>query len=216
MIATSLVRVRVRALVRPLMRVLLVATLGVGAIACSAPPEKPSRVTPRVVVGDVPCGPDKVLKNVCQFCHTNPPQHGAPFPLVTYANTQAELDGHPIFYWMEKYVTAEIMPLPPVEISDGDRAILLKWLRAGAPPREVGVTCDGDGGVVTPDAGTLRDSAGEPDGGNDPIDAIDAPDGSDESDAITGSDTTDATDADAPDGPADDGAGYPTRDGESE
>jgi hypothetical protein len=132
-------------------------------VACSEAPQKPaSRVTPKVVVGDIPCGADKVLKNVCQFCHTNPPQHGAPFPLVTYANTQSELDGKPIYFWMEKYVSEEIMPLPPVEISDADRAILLKWLRAGAPPRQTGIVCDGDGGVLNADSAAPHDASPDP------------------------------------------------------
>jgi hypothetical protein len=90
---------------------------------------------------------------------------------VTYANTQSELDGKPIWYWMERFVTAEIMPLPPVEISDADRAVLLQWLRSGAPPRETGVTCDGDGGVLVSDIGT-------PDGAADaqPVDTLEPSD----------------------------------------
>jgi hypothetical protein len=35
---------------------------------------------------------------------------------------------------------------------------LLAWLRAGAPPREVGQVCDGDGGVLVPDTGAPKDS----------------------------------------------------------
>jgi hypothetical protein len=123
------------------------------ALGCSESVDKspPHVVTPRVVVGDIPCAPNQVLKNVCQHCHTDPPQHGAPFPLVTFSNVHAEMDGHEIWYWMEKYVTAEIMPLPPVEISDADRALLLAWLRAGAPARGPNDSCDGDAGGADAD-----------------------------------------------------------------
>lgn len=147
----------------------------IAGAACSEPADRPaSRVTPKVVIGDIPCGPDRVLKNVCQFCHTNPPQHDAPFPLVTYANTQAEMDGKPLYFWMEKYVSEEIMPLPPVDISDADRAVLLQWLRAGAPAREPGVVCDGDGGVLVPDTGLPDDGMHENDAMADTCDAPDA------------------------------------------
>ncbi|MGZ3421602.1 MAG: hypothetical protein ACXWUG_15675 [Polyangiales bacterium] len=101
-------------------------------------------MTPKVIAGDIPCAPNEVLKNVCQQCHTTPSQHGAPFPLVTYGDVQADLDGHPVYYWMEKYVTSQDMPLPPVDLGDGDRAALLEWLRAGAPPRGTDDVCGAD------------------------------------------------------------------------
>lgn len=135
----------------------LVAQLG----ACGpSVDDKPTRqVTPRFVAGDIPCAPAAVLKNVCQHCHTNPLQHGAPFPFVTYSDTQAELDGHPLWYWMERVVSQDIMPLPPVEIGDDEKATLLAWLRAGAPPRAAGESCDGDAGVedVAPDTAVPPD-----------------------------------------------------------
>ena len=101
-----------------------------------------------MIPGDIPCAPDRVLQNVCQHCHSSPPKNGAPFSLVTYDDTQREMDGHPLWFFMEKYVTARIMPLPPVEISDGDRAVLLAWLRAGAPARAPGDSCAIDAGIA--------------------------------------------------------------------
>ena len=35
------------------------------------------------------CQASAVLEQVCQRCHTDPLANGAPFPLVTYENTQA-------------------------------------------------------------------------------------------------------------------------------
>lgn len=92
----------------------------------------------------MPCAPNRVLVEVCQQCHTAPPKHGAPFSLVTYADVQRDLDGKPIWHWMEQYVREGTMPLPPIHIADGDRATLLAWLQAGAPPRSDGGTCAPD------------------------------------------------------------------------
>jgi hypothetical protein len=126
--------------------------LALALAACGEEVVKPNRVTRQVVTGDIPCAPDRVLRSVCQHCHSSPPQNGAPFSLVTYADTQREMDGHPLWFWMEAYVSAGIMPLPPVEISDADRALLLAWLRAGAPPRAAGEACDLDAGTIDEDA----------------------------------------------------------------
>ncbi len=106
------------------------------ASACGKLSEAPANVTPKITAGDIPCGPNQVLETVCQQCHTSPPKNGAPFPLVTYSDIHSELDGQPIWFWMEKFVSAGDMPLPPVEITDQRRAILLEWLRAGAPSGE--------------------------------------------------------------------------------
>ncbi len=38
--------------------------------------------------GDFPCEVFEVVHSVCHKCHINPPQNGAPFPLLTYADTQ--------------------------------------------------------------------------------------------------------------------------------
>jgi hypothetical protein len=83
-----------------------------------------------------------VLESVCQQCHSSPPKRGAPFALVTYGDVQATLDGRPIAYWMEQAVTGSDMPLPPVELPDRDRDMLLQWLRAGAPAAGPFDSCD--------------------------------------------------------------------------
>ncbi len=146
--------------------------LSVSAIACSDPTHGRSQVTPKVVIGDIPCAPDKVLKHVCQHCHSSPPQHEAPFPLVTYSDINAEMDGHPLYYFMEKYVSAGDMPLPPVEITDADRATLLSWLRAGAPARPPTESCDVD---AAPPVDSAADTGADEDAAADVHDAFDAP-----------------------------------------
>jgi hypothetical protein len=38
--------------------------------------------------GDFPCDVFAIVHSICNKCHTNPPVFGAPFPLLTYADTQ--------------------------------------------------------------------------------------------------------------------------------
>jgi hypothetical protein len=38
--------------------------------------------------GDFPCDVFAVIHSVCNHCHTNPMMHGAPFHILTYADTQ--------------------------------------------------------------------------------------------------------------------------------
>jgi hypothetical protein len=38
--------------------------------------------------GDFPCDVFAVIHSVCNHCHTNPQLHGAPFQILTYADTQ--------------------------------------------------------------------------------------------------------------------------------
>lgn len=82
-----------------------------------------------------------MLQNKCQRCHSDPPQHGAPFALVSYDDTQA-LDRHdqPRYLAMQEAITNGTMPAtflkltPPVEPLDEDeKQLLLDWLAADAP-----------------------------------------------------------------------------------
>jgi hypothetical protein len=89
----------------------------------------------------VPCAADAVLRNVCQTCHTDPMKNGAPFPLITWEDTQVVIDDRPLHEWMRDAVDSEKMPLPPVTISERDRETLLAWVREGAPVRPAGEVC---------------------------------------------------------------------------
>lgn len=91
--------------------------------------------------GELPCDVERVLTTVCQNCHTSPPKNDAPFPLVTYANTQAMISGKPVYEYMRAALESGRMPLDPITIAPRDREVLLAWLRADAPPRRSGEGC---------------------------------------------------------------------------
>jgi hypothetical protein len=83
-----------------------------------------------------------VLRAKCQRCHDAPPKHGAPFPLLTYAHTQAEYPPgsgqavHRRMLTMIRYRTMPPLTLelePPVEALDArELDVLLPWLEDGA------------------------------------------------------------------------------------
>ena len=82
----------------------------------------------------IPCAPRAILQNVCQKCHTKPPQNGAPFPLVTRSNIVRVTSDGQIRELMIQQLETRRMPLAPVTIDDGSRTILLEWLKDGAVP----------------------------------------------------------------------------------
>lgn len=95
-----------------------------------------------------------VIRDKCQRCHQSPPEHGAPVPLLTYEDTQAQ------YYTTERQWSDAIleavergsMPdlaqndppaslMPPVEpLTSDEEATLLDWLAQGAKP-EGGTNC---------------------------------------------------------------------------
>jgi uncharacterized membrane protein len=88
------------------------------------------------------CQVHTVLEDKCQRCHTDPPENGAPFSLLTYEDTQVtDGRGRPRFERMRDAVESEYMPAtfvklePPVEpLTDNERAVLLDWVSAGGEP----------------------------------------------------------------------------------
>jgi hypothetical protein len=110
--------------------------MGVSASGCSPPQEKVEADTGSLRTGELPCEVNRVLTTVCQQCHEAPPINDAPFSLVTYADTQTNVNGAPIYKYMLTALQAGRMPAQPVQLEADDRAILISWLRAGAPPRE--------------------------------------------------------------------------------
>lgn len=105
-----------------------------------APPPWADRVSP---TGGFPCAVDRVLAASCRRCHWDPTENDAPFALVNYEDTQNMRSGKLISELMEQMVAADLMPplSEPVEpkvapLGAGQKEILLKWLRSGAPKNE--------------------------------------------------------------------------------
>jgi hypothetical protein len=101
------------------------------------------------------CDAYAVIRCSCQRCHTDPPQNGAPFPLLSYAATQKEYAGGAIWQHMACAVSTDFMPAvwveldPPVEpLTSSQKDSLLGWLCQGARPT---------GGL---DCGNLASAAG--------------------------------------------------------
>lgn len=102
---------------------------------------------PNPTTGELPCEVERVLVQRCQSCH-NPADladSGAPFSLVTYADTQAPfgISGEPRWHRMQEVTTpGSGTPMPPSKpLTAAERDVLAAWFAACAPPREVGVTC---------------------------------------------------------------------------
>jgi hypothetical protein len=97
----------------------------------------------------LPCDVQAVLSEVCDVCHSSPPQNGAPISLVTYADTQAPFtalptyDHAPTWKVMGDAVGSGLMPQPwpGVAFSAAQKQTLLSWVDAGAPPIAPGVEC---------------------------------------------------------------------------
>jgi hypothetical protein len=88
---------------------------------------------------------------VCRRCHQDPPLQFAPFPLLTWDDTQQPfgVSGRLRHERMFEVVRDDVMPFrfstiePPVEpLSPADKATLLNWLAQGAQPLG-GRACEG-------------------------------------------------------------------------
>ncbi len=112
----------------------------------------------------LPCDVNAIVVEHCQICHSNPPQSGAPMPLVTWedfhAKTPADALGPNPVTGTNVYETAQFRiaddqaPMPPApnpRLSAADVATLDAWLGAGAPKTD-GAVCASDASVAVPDA----------------------------------------------------------------
>lgn len=105
------------------------------------------------------CAAYQVITCVCQQCHQNPPVNHAPFPLLTYADTQVPYpyatSKKKLWQEMQTAVTSGYMPYmgiedppvaPPVQpLSDERKTTLLTWFAEGAHDeggQECPMTCD--------------------------------------------------------------------------
>jgi hypothetical protein len=106
--------------------------------ACSAPMQ-----------GDLPCDVADVLM-ICQNCHQMPPVRGAPFPFLTYEDTQQAYFGD-IKRWQRMAQVIEPddpLHMPPraatdiTQPTDQQLDTLRAWFRACTPPEPEGQGCD--------------------------------------------------------------------------
>jgi hypothetical protein len=104
--------------------------------------------TPDPTIADpvLPCEIDAILEAKCRRCHSEPQQNSAPFPLLTWEDTQAEYSGKLIYVRMHNAVNTDFMPLtalqldPPVEkLTAAEKDTLLAWLVCAEPAD--GVVC---------------------------------------------------------------------------
>lgn len=85
------------------------------------------------------CSVQAILALKCQRCHGSPTQHGAPFALVSYDDTQLlDRKGSPRFEGIAVVVEERSMPAqfiklePPVEpLQDEERTTILTWCEQG-------------------------------------------------------------------------------------
>jgi hypothetical protein len=94
--------------------------------------------------GDFPCDVFAVVHQHCNPCHQDPPQNGAPFPLLTYADTQQVYKpGKLVFQQMYDQIQPGAGPRMPLggSLTDAEFDTLANWLAACAPPTAAGTGC---------------------------------------------------------------------------
>jgi hypothetical protein len=91
------------------------------------------------VAGAIPCEVDRVLRAKCQGCHQTPPLFGAPMPILSYGDTQAQAitdKTQKVWQAMKTMVGTDRMPPPNTPtgpLTAAEKSTLLAWLNAGAP-----------------------------------------------------------------------------------
>lgn len=89
--------------------------------------------------GALPCDVSAVLQKNCQSCHGATPSYGAPMPLVTLADLQADAPlskGKKVYEVVKTRIhdTNAPMPQPPnAPLTEADKSLLDGWIGAGAP-----------------------------------------------------------------------------------
>jgi hypothetical protein len=109
------------------------------AAGCSSADEDEPPDEPTGTVGW--CEVRGVLGAKCQRCHVGAGLHGAPFPLVTYADTQVYMASLEKRRWelMENMVDQDLMPPedsrldpPPAKLTAAEKDVLMTWFAEGA------------------------------------------------------------------------------------
>ena len=88
------------------------------------------------------CDVNTVLECKCRRCHTDPVQNSAPFPLLTFEDTQVTPAATTRAVWqrMRGVIASDYMPptffddlVPPVEMAtDYEKATIIGWADQGA------------------------------------------------------------------------------------
>ena len=80
----------------------------------------------------LPCEVFRIIEANCQVCHNDPQENGAPFPLLTYDDTQAEYGARPIWDRMRDAIEPGAIPgMPfgdnPPGLAEEDLDVLRAW-----------------------------------------------------------------------------------------
>ncbi|MEP7119837.1 MAG: hypothetical protein ABJE95_02960 [Byssovorax sp.] len=111
---------------------------------------------PLPATGDIPCDVFKVIHSRCNPCHVDPPKVGAPFPLLTYEDTQMPFDTHGKLRYarMKEVIQPDGFPHMPYkssfivvpELTAAEFKTLDDWLACPMPTAEgQGCECPGMG-----------------------------------------------------------------------
>ncbi len=69
-----------------------------------------------------------VFDNICQQCHSNPPQNGAPMPLVTYTNVKNAVENRGLLDRVSRPEGAQgLMPLGGPRLPQSTIDLLVQW-----------------------------------------------------------------------------------------
>lgn len=114
----------------------------------------------------LPCNVDTILANNCRKCHSDPPQFGAPMPMLTWDDLQKPAPDFPdkkVFQAVVAKIDNDADPMPPppnARLGPSDREVLRSWAAAGAPRDAVGcsttTTTDPTGFLACPITKTLE------------------------------------------------------------
>lgn len=113
----------------------------------------------------LPCNVDTILANNCRKCHSDPPQYGAPMPMLTWDDLQKpapDFKDKKVYEMVSVKIDDDASPMPPPpnnRLSETDRSVLRAWAAAGAPKDPVGcstsTTTDPTGYLSCPITKTL-------------------------------------------------------------
>jgi uncharacterized membrane protein len=73
-----------------------------------------------------------VFDNICQQCHSNPPQNGAPMPLVTYTNVKQAVENRGLIDRISRPEGAQgLMPLGGPRLPQTTIDLIMQWNEDG-------------------------------------------------------------------------------------